>query len=88
MMITLYPVNWDGCEKRIAFVAFDRQAAEQFIATEQREWENENEEYIEACGGGELPYWIDEVPLVDNYGFPCVRADAAFVVPWLAEASA
>lgn len=82
-MKTLYPVAWDSNGKINVFVAFTRQAALDFVATEQREWENENAEYLEAVGGGELPFAIDEIPLIDNYGFPCQIADAGLIAPWL-----
>jgi len=82
-MKTLYPVAWDSNGKTNVFVAFTRQAALDFVAAEQREWENENAEYLEACGGADLPFAIDEIPLVDNYGFPCQIADTGFIAPWL-----
>lgn len=82
-MKTIYPVSWDEGNQHVVYVAFTRQAAVDFIANEQREWENENAEYLEAMGGAELPLSIDELPLVDNYGFTCQRKDAGLLFPWL-----
>ena len=81
MVQAIHTVSYDS--DAIVYVAFSRGAAADFIATEQREWENENAEYLEAMGGAELPFNTDELPLVDNYGFPCQISDAGILFPWL-----
>ena len=83
----VYPVTFDGDVKAIVFVAFDRQAAEGFVSAEQSAWEREYADYIEECGGSDLPLVIDEVSLIDNYGFPCTLAEAGVVAPWLGDVS-
>lgn len=73
-MITLYPVQFGGDEGHIVFVGLDRQAAEAFALAENDEVQCEVMEVM-------------ELALVDTFGFPCQRREAAFVAPWLAKVS-
>jgi hypothetical protein len=73
-MTTLYPVSFNqGCDNgHIVFIALDREAADQFAQTENDEVQCEI-------------LTVDEVALVDNYGYPCQRREARFVAPWIAD---
>lgn len=66
---SIYPVL--VCEV-VAFVAFDHSAATAF-ANREDDWHR--------CAVSE----IDELVLVDNFGFPCQIKDAGFLFPWLAD---
>lgn len=83
-MTYLYPVIFEASNRSdILYVAFTSQAAQDFIADAQREYDKSEEAKI--LGTCELPMYVDEIALVDNYGFPCERHEAAIVVPWLGE---
>jgi hypothetical protein len=61
-------------DDHVIFVGFDRAAADA-VAHEA------NEEV--QCEIAE----VDELPLIDNYGFACARKEAGFLFPWLAKVS-
>ena len=83
-MITLHPVTFEGDHTAIVYIAFTAQAAQDFIANSNNE---HNNEYGEIYGCCDLPLYADEIPLVDNYGFPCQRSEASFIAPWLCHVS-
>lgn len=72
-MVTLYPILWDASEPgHILFVAFDRATAQSFAKRVNDAYDCE----VTTVG---------EVALIDRYGFPCERKDAALCAPWLAD---
>lgn len=73
-MQTIYPVIFGGTEEHIVFVGFDAAAALDYADAENNEAECEI-------------LRVEELPLVDNFGFPCERKEAGFVAPWLAKVS-
>lgn len=73
-MTYLFPVSFNqgGDNGHIVFVGLDRAAAEAFAKEENDEVQCEI-------------LTVDEVALVDNYGFPCQRNETRFVAPWIAD---
>lgn len=84
MVQALHTVTYEGYG--IVFIAFNSAAATDFINHEQREYERDNTEYLEVMGGAQLPLYVSELPLVDNYGYPCQIKDAGILFPWLEDA--
>jgi hypothetical protein len=66
--MSIYPIMFG--DSHCVYVAFDCQEAQRFAKAENDEVQCEI-------------YFVEELPLIDNYGFPCARKDAGFLFPWL-----
>lgn len=66
--MSIYPVMFG--DSHCVYVAFDKQEADRFALAENDEVECEI-------------YFVDELALIDNYGYPCERKEAGFLFPWL-----
>jgi hypothetical protein len=56
----------------VVAVFWDRDAADRFVLRENNTLEVE---YM----------FVEEVPLIDQYGYPCAMKDIRFVAPWICD---